>query len=313
MPKLLASIAISIFIILSSVLRTSRYDDHPLFFVEGDDLATVMNNDGSFGELNGFDPARFILSAISRIISLNTGEYIIHKNEEMLSVINRIIRHDCITRKITFPEGMTVKMIVESLNNNELLTGIIDEIPEEGTLAPDTYFYRFMDTKKSIIKKMEVQMKNMLSKIDKENKTKLTTKEIVILASIIEKEASVDSERKLVSSVFHNRLNKKMRLQSCPTVIYAVSNGYGKIGRKLTKDDLFFESQYNTYRHAGLTPTAICCPGAKSIDAAMNPANSKYLFFVANPDEVTHSFSDSFDEHKRNKVGSLQKKIHAGR
>jgi UPF0755 protein len=191
-------------------------------------------------------------------------------------------------------------MIIEKLNNNKKIKGQLKDIPEEGTLMPSTYFYKFMDTRESIIKKMKNKMKLVINKIKSKNTTKLTEREIIILASIIEKETGKDYERKIISSVFYNRLKSNMRLQSCPTVIYAISSGYGKINRKLTLKDLKFMSPYNTYRNNGLPPTAICGPSENSIEAAMNPANTKYFYFVANSDRLTHMFSENFKDHRKN-------------
>jgi UPF0755 protein len=305
MPKFWIAVALAVFACFTNLLRVSHFEDHSILLMEGDDIAVVIDRDGAYGRLSKHWPDAFILSAVFKLTKPKAGEYVIHRNEAMLSVIRRIIAHDCLTRKMTFPEGVTVQMVLESLDENKLLTGRVERIPEEGTLAPDTYFYRFMDTRNSIIKKMEIQMKSIILQIKNSNKTNLSTSDVIILASIIEKETGIDRERRLISSIFHNRLNKKMRLQSCPTVIYAISNGCGRIGRKLTRSDLWFESPFNTYRHAGLPPTAICCPGTRSIYASMNPAKTEYMYFVANSDGVTHSFSKSFDEHRsaKDKIG----------
>ncbi|MDR0942428.1 MAG: endolytic transglycosylase MltG [Holosporales bacterium] len=226
-----------------------------------------------------------------------TGEYVVNKEDTVFTVIKNMLAKDVAIRKITIPEGYTVAMILEELKNNELLLGEITKIPQEATLMPDTYFYRFGDSKVSIVSKMKNQMNKVLSLLSAQNKTGLSMEEILILASLIEKETSIEEERVLISSVFHNRLAKKMRLESDPTVIYALSNGYGKIDRKLARSDLFADSAFNTYRHAGLPPTAICCPGEKSILAAMNPAKTNYLYFVAKKEGKEHWFSSNYKDH----------------
>jgi UPF0755 protein len=205
-----------------------------------------------------------------------------------------------VTRKITIPEGYTVKMIVEMLQNNTLLLEEIKTLPAEGSLMPDTYFYYFGDSKQSVISKMQNQMTKTLSKLSKANKTNIAMNDIIILASIIEKEAATANEFPIISSVFHNRLAKKMRLQSDPTIIYAMSNGYGKIDRNLTRKDLWLESKYNTYRNPGFPPTAICCPGEKAIIAAMNPAKTNYLYFVLQKDGKRHLFTADYKVHLKN-------------
>ena len=202
-----------------------------------------------------------------------------------------------IKRKITIPEGYTVKQILEKLNENQMLFGDLDEAIPEGTLFPDTYFYSFGDTKKSIIQKMQKQMQVIKTKFLSQNKTSMSLDEIIILASIIEKESGNRNEYPLISSVFHNRLAIKMRLQSDPTVIYAITDGYGKMNRKLTRSDLWFMSPYNTYRNAGLPPSPICCPGEKAIKAALSPDKTEYYYFVANKEHTAHTFSKEYGEH----------------
>jgi UPF0755 protein len=273
-------------------------NDHSFFFVKGDNIYESIKKDGSFDNATLF----FIIEKVAALKKqLQTGEYIIHHNESALSAFCKIANGDIITRKLTIPEGLTTQMIVEILNNNEFLTGEIKEFPEEASIMPDTYFYKFRDTRQSMIDKMANQMQNILLKMQSKNDTGINMKDILVLASIIEKETGLDEERHTVSSVYHNRLKKKMRLQSCPTVIYALSNGYGKINRPLTKKDLFFESPFNTYRVSGMPPTPICCPGKKSIEAALNPAQTKFLYFVLSEDGVHHNFSENFDGQIRNK------------
>ena len=140
-------------------------------------------------------------------------------------------------------------------------------------------------------------MESVKKKFASLNKTSLTFDEVLILASIIEKESGHKDELALISSVFHNRLAVKMRLQSDPTVIYAITDGYGKMERNLTRKDLWFKSPHNTYRNAGLPPTPICCPGENAILAAMNPATSNYYYFVAIPDQSGHIFTEGYKEH----------------
>lgn len=290
----LSAIFVLIFVIFS---KTSDLDNHPLFFIKDQNIYETLKIDGSFGNSAAF----FIIEKIEPIKNkISTGEYLINRGESVFSVIKKMLSGNKVTRKITFPEGLTTQMIVEILNQNELLFEKIDEIPDEASLMPDTYFYQFGDSKQSIISKMQNQMKKIISELSPQNKTNLTIHEVITLASVIEKETGIDSERLLVSSVFHNRLSKKMRLQSDPTVIYAITKGYGKLDRKLKKKDLWFESNYNTYRKNGLPPSPICCPGKKSIEAAMNPPKTNFLYFVTDATEKYHNFSEDYDMHKKN-------------
>ncbi|MDR0640138.1 MAG: endolytic transglycosylase MltG [Holosporales bacterium] len=286
-----------------SLFEPSKLADHSIFFSRGENIYEIIKKDNSFKVGLLFCVAH-VVDHIRR--RMQPGEYVIHHNETACSVLQKIFEGNNVTRKITIPEGLTTQMIVEILNKNEMLTGEIKEIPEEGSLMPSTYFYKFHDTRESIIIKMKQQMGLVISKVDKQNKTNLSTKETIILASIIEKEVKQEEELRLVSSVFHNRLRKKMRLQSCPTVIYAISNGYGKINRKLTKEDIAVQHPFNTYRVAGLPPTPICCPGEKAITAAMHPADTTFLYFVLSTDDTHHNFSGNFQGHRKN-IKSLKK------
>ncbi|MDR1234058.1 MAG: endolytic transglycosylase MltG [Holosporales bacterium] len=281
-----------------SLYETSNVADHSIFFTRDENIYDVIKKDKSFKVGLLF----FIANSIDYIRRrMQTGEYIVHYNETAISVLQKVFNGNNITHKITIPEGLTTQMIVEILNKNDLLMGEIKEIPEEGSIMPSTYFYKFHDTKESIIIKMKNQMTQIISRIQRQNSTNLSMKEILILASIIEKEVKLEEELELVSSVFHNRLRKKMRLQSCPTVIYSISNGYGKINRKLTKEDTSFKGPFNTYRVAGLPPTPICCPGEKAINAAMNPKHTNFLYFVLSPDYKHHYFSIDYKTHNKRK------------
>lgn len=277
---------------------TSNLETHSLFLFEEDGLYDPLSQDGSFGRNAEI---ALILDNISIFRQrIKTGEYIIERNETLFSVLKKIFNHEYYTRKITIPEGYTVQMIVEKLNSNPYLKDDITEVPAEGSLFPSTYQYKFNDSRKTIIKLMKNQMTNIIKRFESQNKTNLSTEQIVILASMIEKEAGNDSERKLISSVFHNRLAKNMRLQSDPTVIYAISNGYGKIGKQLTKKDLWFASPFNTYRNKGFPPSPICCPGEKSLEAAIHPERTEFLYFVKNKDQKAHEFSKDFQQHRAN-------------
>ena len=167
---------------------------------------------------------------------------------------------------------------------------------------PETYSFVRGDSKDSIIlqaqKAMDKELENVWKKRDKTVPIK-KKEDLLVLASIIEKETSVADERGLVASVFVNRLRKGMRLQTDPTVIYALTNGEKDLGRPLLKKDLDIDSPYNTYKYYGLPPKPICNPGVEALKAASNPDISQYLYFVANGDGG-HSFATSLTEHNRN-------------
>ncbi|MDP6626047.1 MAG: endolytic transglycosylase MltG, partial [Nitrospinota bacterium] len=167
----------------------------------------------------------------------------------------------------------------------------------EGYLFPDTYYFEKKISDYDILKKMvdAFRKKIMIQEIMVEaKKSNLSLHEIVTLASVIEKETGKEEERPLISAVFHNRLRKKMRLQSDPTVIYAIRNFDGNLRKK----DLRIDSPYNTYRYAGLPPGPIANPGLSSIKTAMQPAKANYLYFVSKKDGE-HKFSSTLKEHNQ--------------
>jgi UPF0755 protein len=298
MLKILVFLHALVFFVYIIFSEKSSLPHHSFFFKKGESIYKVVKKDGAFSASTLF----FIIEKISLLTKdFQTGEYDVLPGESAFSVFRKVVTGNCITRKLTIPEGLTVQIIVEMLNKNECLVGEISELPDEASLMPNTYFYKFQDTRKSIIKKMENQMQLTLKKLSVKNHTEMNMKEILILASIIEKEVKAPEEMQIVSSVYNNRLKKKMRLQSCPTVIYAVSHGYGRINRPLTKEDLFFKSPYNTYRVNGIPPTPICCPGEKAIEAAMNPVKTNYLYFVLSEDNVRHNFSVDYQGQLKNK------------
>lgn len=305
MIKFLATISAFLTLFFLIFFKSSTIEDHSFFYISGENLHEIAKSDGSFGSA----PAFLLIEKISLIKNkILTGEYKISKGETILSVIIKMIEGKRVIRKLTIPEGYTVKMILEVIQNNNLLFGNFSRQPKEGSLMPNTYFYYFGDSKDSILQKMKNQMDKLKSKLSQMNKTNMKFDDILTLASIIEKESGNANELNLISSVFHNRLAIKMRLQSDPTVVYGISNGYGKLKRKLTRKDLWFESPYNTYRNAGIPPTPICCPGENAIMAAMNPLKTDFLYFVANKNLTGHVFSKDYNSHLK-EVKNFRKKL----
>ena len=294
MPKLSFFIAFVVLALSSVLFIGSKHETHSIFYVKSDDIYETLKNDSSFGTAIAF----YVVEQVPFMKKkTTTGEYEIRKGESVISVIKKMLTGNKVRRKITIPEGYTVKQIIEKLNENHMLFGDLNEDIPEGTLFPDTYFYSFGDTKKSVVQKMQRQMQIIKTKFLSQNKTSMSLEETIILASIIEKESGNRNEYTLISSVFHNRLACKMRLQSDPTVIYAITDGYGKMNRKLNHSDLQFVSPYNTYRNFGLPPSPICCPGEQAIKAAMSPDATEYLYFVANKEHTAHIFSKDYSEH----------------
>ena len=294
--------SVSIVVFATITIRVSKVQDHSIFITGSESLYSVMKKEGSFGNSILF----LIIDNIPVLKNkVSTGEYILYRNENSLSFLLKLLSNKSITRKITFKEGCTVYQVVNKLNKNKILTGSITEMPEEGSLMPDTYFYKFGNTRQSIINRMRDKMNKIKKELSTQNKTPLTINEIMILASIIEKEVNKSSDKALVSSVYHNRLNKKMRLQSDTTIVYALTYKEKYNGEldpsKITYNDLWTKSPYNTYRKAGLPPTPICCPSKISIFAALNPANTDYLYFISDIKTNITYFSTDFNQHVKYK------------
>lgn len=234
--------------------------------------------------------------------TLKTGEYALKANWNVWQTFQHIASGQTKKRHITFPEGWTIHQIIQRLELEKFLTGSIDaENIEEGSCLPETYTFTRNDTRQSIINRMQKGMDQYCNKLLEENDgNNLSLKEIITLASIIECETPIDSEKPIVSAVFHKRLRENMPLQSDPTVIYALTSGKQTLSQRLTYKDLAYNSPYNTYLYRGIPPGPIACPGKAAIKAAMQPdPKSNYLYFVANGNGG-HNFSLSLAEHHKN-------------
>ncbi|NKB27548.1 MAG: endolytic transglycosylase MltG [Rhodobacteraceae bacterium] len=212
-------------------------------------------------------------------------------------------RDDADTRiSVVLVEGTTVWQAVEGLKAADFLSGEVEGLPVEGSLAPDSYEVRPGADRATLIADMEAAQIARLEKVWAERAEDLpvaTREEALILASIIEKETGQPEERGLVASVFTNRLNQGIRLQTDPSVIYGVTGGEGVLGRGLRRSELDRETPYNTYKVAGLPPTPIANPGLAALEAAVNPDTSPYIYFVADG-TGGHAFAETLAEHNKN-------------
>ncbi|WP_108484078.1 endolytic transglycosylase MltG [Oceaniglobus ichthyenteri] len=203
---------------------------------------------------------------------------------------------------IALAEGVTSWQIVEGLKAAEFLTGEVSEIPPEGSLAPDSYEVRPGADRNALLAQMSAAQTERLAEVWRNRDEDIpisSPEEALILASLIEKETGVPEERPEVAAVFVNRLRQGMRLQTDPTVIYGITNGQGVLGRGLRRSELDRETPYNTYRIDGLPPTPIANPGLASLQAAVNPGESDFLYFVADG-TGGHAFAVTLAEHNAN-------------
>jgi len=213
------------------------------------------------------------------------------------------VRQKADTRyRIAMAEGVTSWQVVDALNRVDVLEGKVEAIPAEGILAPDSYEVSAGDKRADVLQKMQEKQAVLLDAAWEGRAEGLplkTKEEALILASIIEKETGVPTERRQVAAVFVNRLNRGMKLQTDPTVIYGVTKGEGILGRGLRQSELRRETPWNTYVIPALPPTPIANPGRESLEAALHPDSVDYVFFVADG-TGGHAFATTLEDHNAN-------------
>lgn len=233
---------------------------------------------------------------------LKAGEYEFRKQASMRDVLDKLVQGDAVLHKVTIPEGFTSHQVVARLNEAQDLEGEIESVPPEGSLLPETYKFSRGATRQGIIDRMQAAQRKFLDRLWPKRRQDLpfeTRQEALTLASIVEKETSRADERARVAGVFVNRLRKGMPLQSDPTVIYGLTEGEGSLGRPILQSELDKETPYNTYKVRGLPPAPIANPGRSSIEAVLNPASTKDMYFVADG-TGGHAFATTLAQHNEN-------------
>ncbi|MCX7364554.1 MAG: endolytic transglycosylase MltG [Alphaproteobacteria bacterium] len=233
---------------------------------------------------------------------IKAGEYEIPARISMQALVDLLQSGKVVQRRITIPEGMTTAEIVELVRKTEALSGQITLDLKEGDLLPETYFYSRDDARDGLLSRMKEGMEKTLDEAWRKRAAGLplaNRRDMLVLASIIEKETSLSTERTRVSAVYINRLRMKMKLESDPTTIYGLTNGKTALGRDLTRADLQSTTPYNTYVVTGLPPGPICNPGRASILAAVSPTRERSIYFVADG-QGGHAFATTLAEHNRN-------------
>jgi len=236
--------------------------------------------------------------------TLKAGEYEIKAHASMRDIVELMQSGKSILHSFTVPEGQTVQQVFDRLRNAEMLTGDLPaEMPAEGALLPETYKYSRGTTRAEIVEQMVKAQTRALEQVWELRAPDLplaSPEELVILASIVEKETAKADERPRVAGVFINRLNQGIRLQSDPTIIYGLFGGAGKpADRPIYKSDIDKPTPYNTYVIDGLPPTPIANPGREAMEAVANPSRTKDLYFVADG-TGGHAFAETLDEHNTN-------------
>jgi UPF0755 protein len=293
-------------------------------FKTGTGSAEIISTLHREGILSGEMPSKLWLRFMASGQKFKAGDYEFKSPITPLEVINKLVKGDVATKSFTIPEGYNQWDIARIIGG---LTGlkqpplpnpddaialmkqpslIIDLDPQardlEGYLFPDTYEYTPSTTREQLVEAMVKRFRKVYSTELQEKARQMgwTTRQAVTFASLIEKEAKVDSERETISSVYHNRLRQGIQLACDPTVIYAALVE-GKYRGKIYRSDLDRDSPYNTYKRAGMPPGPIASPGKRSLTAALNPAQTDYIYFVVDvtKNDGSHKFSVSSTDHDR--------------
>jgi UPF0755 protein len=269
----------------------------------GQNLAIVAENLSNVGVVLNEWLFRQGVQFYGAAANLQAGEYLIPAGASMREVMDLFVGGDVVVYSVTIPEGFTSQQVVNRLMSDPNLTGDITDIPAEGTLLPDTYHFNTGDTRQQILDQMARAHDRAVADVWARRAQDLpirTPEEFVILASIVEKETGIADERSRVASVFINRLNRGMRLQSDPTIIYGVWGGAGRPANEpIRQSQIDQRTPYNTYQIDGLPPGPIANPGIASLEAVANPSRTNDIFFVADG-TGGHVFAETLEQHNRN-------------
>jgi UPF0755 protein len=306
MLKIILFLSVAFIAIVHNPFPTPK---HRFFVYPGEPLTVIVDS----LKAKGISVNRAMILALARILGwereVKPGYYFVGQAEAPVQILMKFRKGGCDTVRVVIPEGFTLKQIGQrllryglvNLDTFEILThdqGFIkrlgfDEISTlEGLLFPDTYIFSIFDSEERVIEKMVRRFKEIAAHLEMPKSFYPT----LILASIVEKEAKVDSERAIIASIFLKRLNSGRPLESCATVNYALGGHH----KRLTHHDLRVNSPYNTYLYPGLPPTPICSPGFSSLKAVLTPRPTEYLYFVTNG-KGGHYFSRTYKEHLKAK------------
>ena len=309
---ILGSAAATLGVVLALVLAWALWSyQGPGPSTEGGETRVVMLRKGaglteiaSTLERSGAIRSKALFAAAAQVTgaakSLKAGEYEFKSRASLASILRDIRDGKIVIHQVTIPEGMTSEAAVEVLMARPDLTGVV-AAPPEGAILPETYQYERGEDRSAVLGRMMDAREQLLALLWEKRQPGLPIKtpdEAVTLASIVEKETGIASERPQVAAVFVNRLRKGMRLESDPTIIYGL-NGGKPLGRGLRASEMAKPNPYNTYQIDGLPPTPIANPGRAALAAVLDPPSSDHLFFVADG-TGGHVFAATYDEHLKN-------------
>ncbi len=311
LAKVLLSLAIVSFVtalLVSAMLSAVILSPNPL----SENKTLIIPRGASVAEISRIlDEASAIANRVAfriaaRVLAgdnLQAGEYEIVAGQNIADAVIAMRDGLSVVRMLTIVEGITSASVAETLLAEPSLSGEIAEPPPEGSLLPETYRYSYGDSRSDILERAAKGHSDLLNKLWATRDSGLpinTPREAVIVASMIEKETGKKAEeRPRIAGVFYNRLRRGMKLQSDPTVIYAITNGKTELERDLTHGDLAVPSPYNTYFVNGLPKDPICNPGRAALEAALKPDSNDYLYFVADG-TGGHAFAATLAEHNKN-------------
>ena len=274
---------------------------HTIVVEQGASLGAVAGQLESAGAIPGNATS---FRAMARLFGsgdpIQAGEFRIPQGTSGAGVLDLLQHGQPVQRLVTIPEGMPSVLVRERLMATEFLTGSV-EVPEEGSVLPDSYSYQRGESRAAVMKRMQEAMTRTLDALWEKRRADLpisSKREAVILASVVEKETGKPSERRMVAGVYTNRLRLGMPLQADPTVIYPVTKGR-PLGRRILRSELQADNGYNTYARSGLPAGPIANPGRESIAAVLDPETTQALYFVADG-TGGHIFANTLAEHNAN-------------
>lgn len=283
-------------------------EDATVVIASGSGLSGITNRLAGKGVINDsiFDEWVFNLGIrfYKNATDLKAGEYAFAPGVSMHEIMKDLVEGNAVTHSVTIPEGWTTAQIIARVREHPILVGEITEVPEEGDLLPQTYTFARGTSRQDVLEQMKKAQERLLAEIWERRTDGLpvtTPEELVVLASIVEKETALADERPRVAGVFVNRLNKNMRLQSDPTILYGLYGGEAWLKDRsgIKQSEINAENKYNTYQIDGLPPGPIGNPGRAAMEAIANPSRTQDLFFVADG-TGGHVFAETYEQHQEN-------------